>query len=130
MACGPATRPKPLSASTSAMWPSSGQSLRVPAERFAEVVAARTLQRWLAQARARAPAVLTDLSTAILELFAGIDPTGLLPASATADANLRGLLKQGEVYRRLSWARQSDRSERTVGLFGLCNGRGWAPVCL
>ncbi len=99
-------------------------------ERFGDVAAGRTLQRWLAQARDRAKAVHAPLAAAILDVFGGVDPTALLPAAPSGGGRVRALLKLGEVYRRLCWARLSERGEWTVGLFGLCNGRGWAPIWL
>lgn len=107
-----------------------GQPLSALVEQFADVASARTVLRWLAEARARSVWVLIPVSEAILSLFPGIDPTSLLPAAHTAASSVSGLLRLGEFYRRLSWARQPDRHAWTVGLFGLCNARAWAPSWL
>ncbi len=60
-----------------------GRSLGEVAKRFTGVASTRAVQRWLAEVRPRAPAVLNPLSEAILALFPGVDPTVLLPVAAT-----------------------------------------------
>ncbi len=107
-----------------------GRPLSVLMEEFADVASPRTVVRWLGEVRSRSAAVLAPISEAILDLYPGVDPSGLLPAGTTAAAAVIGLLRLGEHYRRLSWGRQSDRREWTVGLFGLCNARAWASSWL
>jgi len=107
-----------------------GRPLSVLLEEFADVASPRTVVRWLGEVRSRSAAVLQPISEAILDLYPGVDPSGLLPAGTTAAADVIGLLRLGEHYRRLRWARQPDRREWTVGLFGLCNARAWASSWL
>jgi hypothetical protein len=103
-----------------------GRPLSALVEQFSDIASARTVLRWLAEARARSEAVLGPISEGILDLFPGIDPTALLPAVRSPTSGVTGLLRLGDFYRRLSWARHPDRCAWAIGLFGLCNARGWA----
>lgn len=92
-------------------------------------VSRRTVQRWWAETRRRAPVARDALAEQLVQLFPAVNPLGVEAAGPAGEA-VAALLHLGQAFRRQFWSRTNDRRAWSVGLFGLCNAQGWASPML
>ncbi len=97
-------------------------------------VSLRTVQRWWAQTRQRAPAARDALAEQVVTLFPAVNPVDVVATAedvvATAEDVVATLLRLGRVLQQW-WVRAApDRQAWSIGLFGLCNVQGWVDGLL
>ncbi len=104
-------------------------------------VSLRTVQRWWAQTRQRAPAARDALAEQVVTLFPAVNPVDVVATAedvvataedvvATAEDAVATLLRLGR-GRQQRWVRAApDRQAWSIGLFGLCNVQGWVDGLL